>query len=84
LAQSRLQSGSGAGSVPGMSGTACTQTVEALDLFALPRSVSDEDVMFGGRLEALLPEYETLPAAVLSPRHAPGRARGGLPYSGSP
>ena len=46
-----------------MSGTACTQTMEVLDLFALPRSVSDEEVMFGGRLEALLPEYETLPAA---------------------
>ena len=46
-----------------MSDTACAQTMEALDLFAQPRSVSDEQVMFGGRLEALLPEYERLPAA---------------------
>lgn len=46
-----------------MSGAAVSQAMEALDSFALPSPVTDAEVMFGGRLEALLPPYETLPAA---------------------
>lgn len=45
-----------------MRGATGARVSAGLESFAYPMSVTDEEVMFGGRLETLLPPYEALPA----------------------
>ena len=49
------------GAVDSGRGAADDQALQGLEGFARPKPVTDEEVMFGGRLETLLPPYEALP-----------------------